>query len=401
MKIAFFTDSYIPQKNGVTTAVENLKKSLEKKGHTVYIIAPKFPKYATTKTVIRIPSFQVEKSSNSRFAFYFPAKSLRVALKIKYDIIHGHSGGPISLLGWEVARRQNIPYIFTYHTLWNQYAHYFLHGKVITPKLIERATRIFSNMSSAVIAPSKRVEEELLSYGVTKPISVIPSGIDTAAFRGKPNKYLHSLLSIPTSHSILLFVGRLGKEKTIDFLIKSLVKVQEELPATDLVIIGEGSEHTSLRKLAEKLGVASSVHLTGSMEYDELLKAYKSADAFVFSSKTETQGMVILEALASRLPVVTLNRAPLNEVITHRQNGILTDFTPTSFAQGVVEVLTNPKLKNTLIRNAEKTAKEYSIYNLTGTYLNIYRELVSHPDTSKVEIKKKFFSFFKRQFSSL
>ena len=250
MKIGFFTDAFLPQPNGVSTSVNESAKELERRGHEVFIIAPKFPGYTDQETnVIRIPSVRVSKQPETRLGLSLPNRSLKKILSIEFDIIHGHSGGPVTLLGWEIARLKKIPFVGTYHTLWNRYTHYFLKGKIVTPKMMEKATKIFANRIDHLIAPTKRVEKELRSYGVKAPISVVPSGIDVEKFRRTEPGILRENLAI-RNDPILLFVGRLSREKSVDFLLQMFKEVLKKAPNAHFVLIGEGSDKKKLERLA-------------------------------------------------------------------------------------------------------------------------------------------------------
>lgn len=398
MKIAFFTDSYIPQKNGVTTAVQTLKNSLEKKGHSVIVIAPKYPGYNSTKSIIRLPAFTIEKGSNTRFALYYPAKAMRDALLIDCDIIHGHSGGPISLLGLEVARRKKIPYIFTYHTLWSSYMHYFFKGKILTPKMVEQASKIFANMTSAIIAPSQSMKEKLISYGVTKPIDVIPNGIDTSLFQGKKMDFLREKYAISHDKHILLCVGRLGKEKSIDFVIKAFAVVHRQKPDTVLILIGEGSDSDVLNKLCNKLEIKDSVIFAGNLSYQQTIDAYKSSDLFIFASKTETQGLVVVEALAAGLPVVTVNVSPFKEILTDGESAILRPFDVKEFSKGILNLLDNEVLKEKLSKNGRLVAEGLSITKLSSKFEKLYQKVLTEPKKNRIEGKTKLLSYLKLKF---
>src|SRR3989344_6577560 len=213
LKIGFFTDGYLPQPDGVATSVATTAEALRKLGHEVYIVAPKHPNFKDNDPqVFRLRSIRVYKNMEWRGALPIPEKDFREAAKIPFDIVHGHAGGPVSFLGFEIARRRNIPYVFTYHTLWNRYTHYILKGTVLTPKMTEIATKIYCNLCTLIIAPTKRVKKELESYGVTKPIYVIPGRLDLTRFQDPKKSYLRRRLNLPENVEIVLYDGRLGKE---------------------------------------------------------------------------------------------------------------------------------------------------------------------------------------------
>src|SRR4030043_1531839 len=178
MKICFFTDFYLPDPNGVAENVALSAKSLKNRGHTVYIAAPRHSDFRDRdEHVLRLPAVKVKRNPEFRLFVPVPAKDFGKLTRMKADIFHGHAGGGLTIFGWELAKVKDIPYVFTYHTLLNRYTHY-VPGKLLGPKVAEVATRVYCNLTDHVIAPTKRVKEELLSYGVKKPISVIPGGED-------------------------------------------------------------------------------------------------------------------------------------------------------------------------------------------------------------------------------
>lgn len=396
MKIGFFTDGYLPQKNGVATTVAGFAKALQKRGHEVYIIAPKYPGYKDTERhVIRLTSIDVKQETDVRVAIYLPEKALRETLKIDFDIVHGHSGGSISLLGWEVARRKNIPYVFTYHTLWSKYTHYFLKGLIVSPKMMETASRIFCNASDGIIAPSLRVKNELNSYGIKKPIFIVPNGLNISDFQKNKDNYLRKKCKIKKENSIILYVGRIAKEKSIGHLIQGFSIVHKKVPNTSFVLVGEGPELHNLQKLAKDLEIEKDVHFVGGVNYQSIPKAFKSADVFAFASKTETQGMVVIEALTAGLPTVTVNAAPFKNLITNNHDGLLVKYTPQDFAEKIIQILTDKKLREKLSINAQKTAKNFSLESLTPQLENVYNYVIEKNKNEKKKGLKEKISLLK------
>lgn len=376
MKIGFFTDGYLPQLNGVATSVTTAAENLRKKGHEVYVIAPKYPHFKDKKYVIRLSSIRIHNSLDFRVATHLPEPSLLKISRIDFDIIHGHAGGPVSLLGWEFARLKRVPFVFTYHTFWNQYTHYILYGAVIKPKAMEIASRIFSNRADIVIAPTPRVKEELHAYGVKKPILFIPNGVDLTQFTKKPKGFLRKKLNLSPDKKILLYVGRLGKEKSIDFILKAFVLVKKKSPNTCLVLVGEGPEDTELKRLATRLQIADSVYFIGAVPYVQLVHVYNDADLFVFASKTETQGMVLLEAMACEVPVAIVADPALEMVVKHASNGSVSKRTPVAYAEAMVHILENKQYTTKIIREAKKTVLSFSIDRTTSLLEKTYTELI-------------------------
>ena len=353
--------------------------------------------------VIRLTSLKVFKEPEIRLALNLPDKAIRKVLSMDFDIIHGHSGGIVTLMGWEVARAKNVPFVFTYHTLWNRYTHYFLKGKVITPKMVERATKIFGNQIDFLIAPTGRVKQELVTYGIKKPIKIVPSGINIDKFKEGKGGYLRTRLNLK-KEPILLFVGRLGREKSVDFLIKSFKHVLTHEPKSHLVIIGEGPYRKKLQRQSLRLGVSKNTHFLGRIDSSEIHKAYKDASVFVFSSTTETQGLVVPEALASGVPVVAIDD-PAYECIENGKNGFLVKKDPKEFAKMVLTIIKSKELREKMSEYAKSSVKKFSVKSTVDLLEDVYYELLEKYNKESVErIMKQnergehifvaFFSFF-------
>lgn len=378
MKIGFFTDGYLPQINGVAISVETSAKALKKLGHEVYIVAPKYPAYKDEKNVIRIPSLQLTKQPDYRLATFLPNRAIIAASRIDFDIIHGHSGGPITLLGWEVSRLKRVPFVVTYHTLWNQYTHYILRGKVIRPRMAEIASRIFGNLCDMLIVPTKKVEKELQDYGIDKPILVIPNGIETERFHNHEKGYLHQLLKLSPEKKILLYVGRIGKEKSIDFLIRSFKDIVSQDAQTVLVVVGDGtdSERKRLLQIADDCGVKERLYFTGFVKQHLIPKVYADGEIFLFSSTSETQGMVIIEAMASGLPVVSVYDDAYVELVKNGKTGYLVKGKEDAFAQAVNLLLQDDKKRKMMGTNAQKKAQDYSVLEIAKSLEKTYSDLI-------------------------
>ena len=386
MRIGFFTDAYFPQVNGVVTSVYETVKELRKRGHEVVIIAPAYPNYNDERkdNVLRLSSIPLHKKLNIRLATHFPDRNLFNLYKDKFDIIHAHGGGTISLLGIEMARLKKIPIVFTYHTSWNKYTHYFLKGAV-RPKMIERINRVVCNRFTAIIAPSQSIKNELISYGVEKPIFVLPSGVDLERFKVRNSGFLKKLLKLKNECRILLSIGRLGIEKSIDLLIKVFGLVAKENKNTVLVIVGDGPEKKNLENLTKELGIQDRVYFTGNINFEDMPLVYKSADLLLFSSKTETQGMVILEALVSGLPVIAVKDAVYEGIIKDKKNGILVSNDIDQFAKECLFLLNNPTYRKKLSEHAVKFVEKFSISTTVKTLEKLYEKLIYQYNSKRYE----------------
>ncbi len=377
MKIGFFTDSYSPSPDGVATSVESSARQLQKMGHTVYIVAPNQPHTKDRKNIYRLVSIRLMKSPDIRLGLEIPQPNLFKIAGLEVDIIHGHSGGPISFLGWQVAKLHNVPFIETYHTLWKHYRHYLPLHSLLKIWMVKKITAFIGNDCDAVIAPTLKAKKDLVSDGVTKPIYIVPSGIYTEKFDNVPKGWLHQLYNIPQTQKILLTVGRLEKEKSIDFLIKTYAQIHKKHHDTVFVIVGEGRDKEKLQKLAESYKLKDSIHFIGHVPYTHMPKVYADASTFIFASSTETQGMVITEALASGVPVVAVEDEAFTSVVTNGRNGFLVEKNINSFAQKTITILNDPDARKKLNRNAKQSAKQFSIDNTAKSLEQIYTKVIA------------------------
>lgn len=374
-----FTDGYFPGISGVATSVQSSVRTLEERGHSTFIVAPKYPHYQdeADQAIFRLRSMPLPTKKNLRVATYVPGTSLVMASQLDLDIIHGHAGGPISMLGLEVARIKRIPYIFTYHTMFDQYTHYILKGKVIKPKAIEMVTRIFVNSTDHVIAPTEKIKDSLIECGVKKPITILPTGIDTTKYYSQPSSFLHGLTGLPADTKLLLYLGRLGKEKSIDLLIKGFAQTANKQAQADLVIVGDGPEKASLKDLAKDLGVSRRVHFTGFMDPSQTPQAYSDSYMSFLPSTTETQGLAVPESLACGTPVTVAKDKAFTYVIKHQQTGLIAPTqTPSAYAKLILWALEHPDQVADMGNRGQQIVQDYSLPTTTDKLETLYQSLL-------------------------
>ncbi len=377
MKIAFFTDTYHPQVSGVVENVETSAKALRELGHHVTIVAPKTPKFKSKeRDVFWLPSIKVIKNPEIRLIVPLPDATMRRLLRKDFDVIHGHAGGPACFLGWEIARRKRIPYVFTYHTLFNRYTHYIFNGRIITPKMAEVGSRVFCNLTNHIVAPTERVKKELTSYGVSKPVTVVPGGVNLKKYEKLNPNFLRKKYSIAKNKKILLYVGRLGKEKNIPFLLRSFA----QLKRNDAVffIVGDGPERAKLEKLTKTLKIESGVIFTGFIAADKIPSVYASGDIFIFASQSETQGLVVIEAMAAGIPVLAVDDEAYEGVVVNSVNGVLVKNHLGVFNKALAKLLDNENTRKGLGKNAERFVQEtFSSHHQAEMLTDIYRKAVA------------------------
>jgi 1,2-diacylglycerol 3-alpha-glucosyltransferase len=381
LKIGIFTDSYKPYTSGVVTSISNFKEELTRLGHEIYIFAPSYPHMdEEEENVYRFYSFPAPTNPDFTLAIPFYPGIKLLLKKLQLDIIHVHSPFTMGRVGLRYARKYDLPLLFTYHTRYDQYVHYFPLAHDLAKEVTIKYSSNFCNNCSHIIAPSSEIEAIIRSFDVKTPISVIPSGVPIDKFNGGQEGWLREHYDIPEGNRILLFVGRLTQEKNLPFLIESFKKVKMTLPKTTLVIVAQGPMEDELKELVLEMGLSleKDVIFTGVLAFESLIKAYYSADLFVFSSLTETQGLVLIEAMAAGLPVVAVRASGVREMVDHGINGLLTNCDSDELGAAICRVLNDDELYQKLQVNARKKADSLSSHNMALKLERLYKELVAN-----------------------
>lgn len=393
MRIGFFTDTYTPQINGVVTSIQLFKKALEQRGHEVYVFAPDPDHHEDGDVTVRFPSMPFLFQKEMRVAFPLSIEALRLLDKGRFDIIHSHDPFSIGLFGLNLARRQRVPYVHTYHTLYPEYVHYVWDTR-LTRKLAERLSREFCDACDSIIAPSSKVAGYLYDWGVQRQIEVIATGVDIDRYsKANPSSLvsLQKRLSPRPSERILLFMGRLGREKNIEVLLRALWHCKTE--PVRLLICGDGPYRAELQSLAKELDIDSKVTFAGYLQGDDSVAAYHLADAFVFASTTETQGLVIGEAMAAGLPVIAVRDRAICDFVSHEVTGLIAAPRPESIASAIDKVLSSDSILKEYSNSAMKKVANYSISKqaekLEAHYLNAISEYVPRPRIPGLATLKK------------
>jgi len=380
VKIAYFTDTFYPDLNGVTISVDNFAKLLRKKGHTVYIFAPQIKggDRKKDKNIIRLPSIKILSNTepNIYMPLIWPNKEFRKMFSEDFDIIHAHGNGLYSLLGYFIAKIKRKPFVMTFHVMHTHYGHYIFKGKVINPKMISKILKIFGQRCRAMFVPSLKMKNELIGYGLKKEIYVTPNFLELERFTVNKKGYLHKYLDLQMDVPIILTVGRIGKEKNIDFILKVFKAISKKDKKSHLVIVGKGPEKDNLVLESKRLGIADRTHFTGVIDYDYMPFVYKDADVFTFASYTETQGICVLEAAASGLPCVVNDDLAFKDVVIDNENGYLLSLDEKIFADKILLLLKNQKLRDQMSRKSMKIASQnFNPELITGELVKIYHKL--------------------------
>lgn len=392
MRIGIFTDSFKPYTSGVVTSICTFRDELIKLGHEIYIFAPSYPNYPEEEmNVFRYYSLPSPTNKDYTLAVPVYPGMNRLLRKLDLDIIHVHSPGTLGRVGMHYARRNKIPLVFTYHTLYDQYIHYVPIPKELAKEMTVKYSTNFCNHCDRVIVPSREVEEILQGQQIKTPISVIPTGVPLEKFNGSKNNWLREHYHIPDDNKILLFVGRLTKEKNLEFLINAFTMVKKTMPNTSLVIIAQGPLEDELKSLATKKGLSlkNDIIFTGALPFDTLVQAYYSADLFVFSSVTETQGLVLIEAMAAGLPVVAVSAYGVQDMVDSGINGELTELDLRDFSQAIIKVLSDHELYERYQNNAIIKADSLSATNMAKKLNDVYEDL----DSKNYRPRRRMFNF--------
>jgi len=376
MKIGLFSDTYLPQINGVTTTVHWLREELERMGHEVYVFCPHYGRERPDPRVVRLPSLPFLFHRESRVAFpTIPLRARRIMGEL--EAIHSHTPFSLGTLALWAARRARIPHVHTYHTLYVAYRHYLPPPLRPPRRMAEVLSAAFCNRCDAVTVESTPIRDELLRYGVRVPIHVFPFGVNLRLFSRPIQHDIRADLSLPRDATLLLYVGRLAPEKNVHFLLRAFREVALRRPDVLLLMIGGGPAAEDLVREAQRLGIAGQVIFPGYIGHDRLVDYYRQCDLFVFASKTETQGLVVLEAMAAGLPVVAIPEMGVKDIVRDGENALCAPEDEVRYAEAVLELLDDALLRERLREGALRTARELSTETSTRKLLAVFEQIRS------------------------
>lgn len=394
MKIGIFTDSYLPYTSGVVRSIQTFTEELTKLGHEVYIFAPSYKNYSKDKKIFRFVSISSPTNRDFTLALPFSLKFRPTIKKLNLDLIHVHSPFLLGRLGARYARKIGVPLVFTYHTMYEKYVHYvpfaqsaskdIAHiAQSVSKDLAQKVSRDFCNLCDMVIVPTGIIADYLHELGVKTPVNIVPTGIKTGEYIKGDRNWLHQQYNISPEDKVLLFVGRLGQEKNIPFLLESFKTVKSKVNNAVLVIAGGGPEEEELKNMAVELDLEKSVIFTGTMTPEEVINCYAGSNLFVFSSVSETQGIVIAEAKAAGLPAVVISAYGASEMVEDGIDGYLTDLNPDHFADKIIYLLNNDLIRSEMGAMAKENAKRFDSVNCTATLLESYKSLIENYNSIK------------------
>lgn len=382
MRVLMVSDVYFPRINGVSTSIRTFRRALARAGHECTLIAPEYPRANGDESgVLRVPARTVVLDPEDRLMKAGPLRRLTRRLASgAYDVVHAQTPFIAHRAALRLSRALGVPCVETYHTLFEEYLGYY--ARVLPDTLLRAIARSLSrrqcNHVDAVVVPSGPMRERLRGYGVRRPVHVIPTGIPLEEFAGGDGAGFRRCHGIAPERPVIAYVGRVAHEKNIAFLLRVLRHLRRTLPDVVLIIAGEGPALASLRRESTTLGVADAIRFVGYLARGgELLDCYRAADVFVFSSRTETQGLVLLEAMALGVPVVSTAVMGTRDILLPGRGALVAREDEAHFADQVETVLRDPALRKRLGREAREYAREWSDDACAQRMTRVYETVIA------------------------
>ena len=404
MRIGIFTDTYPPYINGVSTSISMLENALRKKGHSVYIITvnPENMSYnfEDNDRVIRIPGIPIG-IYDYRLTGIYPIKAVNKIKELNLDIIHSHTEFGVGTFARIIAKQFDIPLVHTYHTMYEDYIHYITHGYFDKPskKIVEYLTKFYCDKTAKeLIVPTEKTYKLFKEkYQYDRNVHIIPTGIEIEKFYkekmnvDKLNK-LKKELNIGKDDTVLLFVGRIAEEKSIDVLIRSQVEICKKHKNVKLLIVGDGPNLEDYINMTKEYKIENNVIFTGKVAWKDIAKYYNISNIFVTASHTETQGLTLIEAMAASLPVVALNDESFKNVVINDLNGYLFN-DEEEYKKYVLDLVIDRKKREKLGNQARINSETYSSKYYAERVLDVYYKAIGGRPTKK---KKTFLEKLKK-----
>lgn len=381
LRVLMISDVYFPRINGVSTSIETFRGDLAAEGIHIRLIAPAYPGRHDAPATWRIPSRRVPFDPEDRLMHWQPLHQTAHRLAAEgVDLIHVQTPFAAHYAGTRTARRHKLPVLATYHTHFEEYIAHYLPA-LPRPWLKAAARRLARgqcNDLDAVVVPSRAMHDTLTGYGVSTPLHVLPTGIPVHSFAAGDRMGFRRRHDIAAERPVALFVGRVAFEKNIGFLVEAMTTALKRMPDLLLVVAGEGPALPALRRQIDAAGLAHSVRCVGYLDrQSELPDCYAAADTFVFASRTETQGLVLLEAMAAGLPVYALAEMGTRDILGPQRGAIIAPDEPAAFGRGLAALLGNRYQLDVLAAEARDYAMEWAAPARARQLAELYRSLLT------------------------
>jgi 1,2-diacylglycerol 3-alpha-glucosyltransferase len=363
MNILFISDVFFPRVNGVSTSINTFATELRALGHQVTLIAPSYTdEDKQEEWIVRVPSHKIYFDPEDRLMNFGKLKALLPWIRDKhFDVIHIHTPFTAHYVGIHFGKKLDIPVVETYHTFFEDYLHHYLPfiPQFISRKLARTISRRQCNAVDGIVSPSKPMLDVLKQYGIKTPAEVVATGLDDSSFASVDGEHFRMSHDIPLTQPMLLFVGRVAHEKNIGFLLEMHVELIKKHPDALLVITGEGPAEESIKHSIDKLGISNKVRMIGYLDRShELIACYKAADIFVFASKSETQGLVLLEAMAQGTAVVAIAELGTKSILIEGEGVLIAKNDINDFADKVSVLLSDAPKRQMIGEKGRQYAQE-------------------------------------------
>jgi 1,2-diacylglycerol 3-alpha-glucosyltransferase len=379
MNILMMTNTYLPHVGGVARSVSGFTKELRRLGHRVVVVAPEYDENpGDQEDIVRIPAIQHFNGSDFSAVLPIPGFLEAHLQNFQPDIVHSHHPFLIGSTAVRVATKHRAPLVYTQHTMFEQYTHYV---PVDLPRIKQFVVNLctgYANMAEQVIAPSESTARILRDRGVKRPIEVIPTGIHIDELEHGDGLAIRTSQNIPHEAFVVGHVGRLAPEKNLEFLSEAVAMLFKDEPEAHFLVVGYGPSEERMRDFFALRLLQNRVHFLGKQHGQQLADAYHAMDVFAFSSKSETQGLVLTEAMAAGVPAVALDAAGVRDVVRDEANGYLIfDEQPAAFAQALKKMCRLPyRAKQDFSVEAKRTAGQYSMHDSASKMASVYEGIL-------------------------
>jgi 1,2-diacylglycerol 3-alpha-glucosyltransferase len=386
LNIGLFTESYVPQVNGVANLVRQLKHGLEHRGHTVHVFTPRIRGHRDDEANIhRLPVFAsfdfVERLLGLELDWQIPLPTLRRHREVfdSLDIVHTHHMFGIGLAAARLGRRRGIPILFTNHTNYRAFEA-IVPARRIFALVLLGWFKLVSRLSTCVISPGEKMQQQLRDYGIKKEIVVVPNAVEVQKFERPSADAIGALQAkhgLRPSDKVLLYVGRLSKEKNLGFLIRSLRTLLDEEDALQLLLVGDGTSRAELERAVRSHGLAGKTTFAGYVPYAQIHTYYYLGDIFVTASLSEVFPLTVIEALSASLPVVAIDAVGTGDIVQDGETGILVDEDGVAFRDAVITLIDDDELRRKMGENARESVQQLAVDNCVDNHLILYERLAA------------------------
>jgi len=376
--IVMCSESYLPRTSGVVHSLDALRRALRARGHRIVVAAPRYPGHADDDPdVIRFPSLRPPHQPDFPLALPWAPAAWRRLGAAGPELVHTHGPFLMGAVALRLARQRRLPLVFTHHTLYDEYVHYApLLSRRVSAPAVRRFVTAYANRCACVVAPTRAVARRLQGQGVRARIEVIPTGsIDLQVFAGLDAGGVRSAYGIRHDVPLLVTASRLGREKTVSLVIDTFARIAARRPGM-LLVVGGGPEEKRLRAQAADLGLRERVIFAGALPHRQALAAIAAGDLFLYASQTETQGIVVVEAMAAGVPVVAVDAAGVAEAVADGRTGLLAPADAEALAARALALLDDPVRRRSMGIAAREAARAYALDAVTDRMESLYASLL-------------------------